>query len=453
MTDRPTAELREGALTFARISELDDRPVIGQFDAAHLKEVHRRIFQDLPHHAPGEYRPEAPAHIKGRALEHSGYRYYVHYAPRAQVEAGVEKVLSELGGPTGLRGLNAEQFSARLAKLYGDLDYLHPFQEGNSRTLRAFTSQLAREVGLELDWGATNADALSRDRLYIARDKEVIQRAFPGLDETRAMTTENRAEYEAYMRVLMPFQKADTLQTLIQDSVYRAKDLAAAQAFREGPSADALQKHPDLAGSFAQLAAIERKAEAGGSTELQRYAAVARAREVLAMDIERGERPIARLTVEAEHGRPRTPEDKVRNAQDWDRVLDQMRRRNAPAAELDPARVLRASAHLDVHRDPEAKERLRATVDSRRFHESERIAAARAFQELPREVALGSFPGLKRFYDTADNIRRTAERFPEDQRQVHIDGLLSRLPARIEKQYTPTPERNLVRGKFPDRER
>ena len=219
MDERQQVERKEGALTFGRISELDRKPVEGKFDAAHLKEIHRRIFQDLPHHAPGEYRPDAPAHIKARALEATGQRYHVHYAPRSQVDAGVEKVLSEFGGPDSLRGLNAEQFSGRMAKLYGDLDHLHPFKEGNSRTLRAFTAQLAREAGHELNWNTTNADAAGRDRLYIARDKEVMQRAFPGLNQERAMKTDSRAEYEAYIRFMTPFSQADTLHILIQESL------------------------------------------------------------------------------------------------------------------------------------------------------------------------------------------------------------------------------------------
>src|SRR3546814_20041756 len=37
---------REGRLTFARIVELKVDPVEGSFDVAHLREVHRRIFQD-----------------------------------------------------------------------------------------------------------------------------------------------------------------------------------------------------------------------------------------------------------------------------------------------------------------------------------------------------------------------------------------------------------------------
>jgi len=291
MSDKQQIEQQEGALTFARIGELDDDPVKGIFNAAHLKEVHRRIFQDLPHHAPGEYRPDAPAHIKARALEASGHRYHVHYARRSQVDPGVEKVLSDFGGPDSLRGLNADQFSERMAKLYGDLDHLHPFKEGNSRTLRAFTAQLAREAGRELNWNTTGADAVSRGRLYIARDKEVMQRAFPGLDRERAMETESRAEYEAYVRFMAPFSKADTLQKLIKESAFQAKDWDAAKAFREESREDALKKCPDLAGSFAKLDAIERKAEADGLNAQQRSAVVARAREVLATNIERGEQP------------------------------------------------------------------------------------------------------------------------------------------------------------------
>lgn len=237
MVDPRKIELQEGALTFARISELDDEPVQGTFDAAHLKEIHRRIFQDLPHHAPGEYRPDTPAHIKARALEGSGHRYHVHYAPRSLVDAGIDQVLAELGGPDRLRGLNAEQFSQRMARLYGDLDHLHPFKEGNSRTLRAFTGQLAREAGYELGWSATNTGASSRDRLYVARDKEVMQRAFPGLDEERAMATDSRAEYEAYMRFVAPFSRADTLQQLIQESLHRVQDLAAEKAPGGGAAA------------------------------------------------------------------------------------------------------------------------------------------------------------------------------------------------------------------------
>src|SRR3546814_18274818 len=88
-------------------------------------------------------------------------------------------------------------FVAAAATLYGDLDYLHPFREGNSRTLRVFTDQLASATGHDLDWQLTGRDADNRNRLYMARNRAVIDRAYPALDEARALATNARAEYEA----------------------------------------------------------------------------------------------------------------------------------------------------------------------------------------------------------------------------------------------------------------
>ncbi|PSR20302.1 MAG: hypothetical protein C7B45_15490 [Sulfobacillus acidophilus] len=187
----------EGWLTANRISELVETPVVGRFDIAHLLEIHRRIFQDLPHHGPGQFRPNAAAWVKARELE-SGDHYYVPYAPRRILESELSQVLNALHGPEAFRGLSLDRFAVRMAQLYADLDYLHPFREGNNRTLRTFTRQLAREAGFDLNWSVSNANELARDRLHRARDLAVIQRAFPGLDEQRAIETDNRMEYETY---------------------------------------------------------------------------------------------------------------------------------------------------------------------------------------------------------------------------------------------------------------
>lgn len=207
--------------SFARIRELEADPVVGTFDVAHLREVHRRIFQDSPQHGPGDYRPAMPVnspYYKSRMLESSGYRYNVAYAPSNDLNGTLSKVLRELGGADGLKGLNHDQFTARMAKLYGDLDHIHPFGEGNSRTLRVFTSQLAQEAGFSLDWGTSKADALSRDRLYVARDLAVTERVYPGLDMDRASSTPNKAEYDAYLGLVAKFKKSDSLETIIKES-------------------------------------------------------------------------------------------------------------------------------------------------------------------------------------------------------------------------------------------
>src|SRR3546814_3305273 len=45
--------------------------------------------------------------------------------------------------PSGLSRLKTAEFIKAIGKLYTELDYIHPFGDGNSRTLREFTRELA----------------------------------------------------------------------------------------------------------------------------------------------------------------------------------------------------------------------------------------------------------------------------------------------------------------------
>lgn len=202
--------------SFFRIAEILSTPVNGQFNPAHLQEIHRRIFQDSLQNQPGQLRPITPLYIKRRRLESTGHCYRVHYAPGNEFQTCIEKVLGSLTDAADWRGLGIERFSRRMASFYGDLDYLHPFVEGNSRTLRVFTAQWANTLGYQLFWGTASADAAARDRLYVARDLEVMARAFPGLNFERAAATAKRAEYEAWLSFVSNYQHHERLAALIE---------------------------------------------------------------------------------------------------------------------------------------------------------------------------------------------------------------------------------------------
>ena len=45
--DAARLQVAEAFLTATRITELDTRPLPGQFDLAHLQAIHRYIFQDV----------------------------------------------------------------------------------------------------------------------------------------------------------------------------------------------------------------------------------------------------------------------------------------------------------------------------------------------------------------------------------------------------------------------
>lgn len=191
MTDKVPASDQRQALeadyTFQRLVELRVDPVKGSFDAAHLREINRRIFQDLPglgfdQVTPGEYRPQVPPGndwIKTRRLETVEVRPSVAYSPMdTEARNRLEEVLKR-ADPAALSKLSPQEFTSSIGRLYTALDYIHPFPDGNSRTLREFTRQLAEESGYSIEWERFNQTPAGRDILYIARDISVNKLALP----------------------------------------------------------------------------------------------------------------------------------------------------------------------------------------------------------------------------------------------------------------------------------
>ncbi|MCW8200643.1 cell filamentation protein Fic [Verminephrobacter aporrectodeae subsp. tuberculatae] len=244
-----TAELRqqlEADNTFRRVFQLELEPVRGNFDAAHLKEVNRRIFQDLPGAGfgdvtPGEFRKPVPDGVdwmKQRGLSTVGGSFYVAYSRMGDAATDrLDKVL-ESAKPDALRGLKTSEFTARFAKIYAELDYVHPFSDGNSRTLRTFTKQLAKEAGYEVDWERFGRSDVGRDLLYIARDLIVNGLAKPYVQNESAMrkilSTQDRLEGNR------------ALPDLLRDAVRPSR----AVAFEQMTEREALKEYPELKDAY-----------------------------------------------------------------------------------------------------------------------------------------------------------------------------------------------------------
>ena len=154
--------------------------------------------------------------MKERRLENEGKAYNVHYASGKQLHDLIVKTLDQHNGLEGFRNLNKGQLSTKLALFYGDIDYLHPSREGNSRTLRTFTRMLCKEIGYELDWSTSNIDAKMRNTLYVARDREVICRDVLGVDlETASKKSPNEVKDLVYVGS----KKSKTLKSIIHASL------------------------------------------------------------------------------------------------------------------------------------------------------------------------------------------------------------------------------------------
>ena len=185
--------------SFLRVYELKDNPnLLHQFRKDHslpdirldfgveyLRTIHAYIFQDAPRYGttfvPGGFRDPDDSYGKTRRIGsgEKALEYKVIYSASSEIEKDLTRILNNFGGHDSLRGLDAEQVSERLAKLYADLDHVHSFGEGNSRTLREFIRQLALEAGFTLDWDTASVDDEKQHALYVARDMEVMNRRFP----------------------------------------------------------------------------------------------------------------------------------------------------------------------------------------------------------------------------------------------------------------------------------
>lgn len=51
-----------------------------------------------------------------------------------------------------MQRLSKSDFVKRLAYFYDQINYIHPFREGNGRLQRVFWSRLASDAGFEIDW-------------------------------------------------------------------------------------------------------------------------------------------------------------------------------------------------------------------------------------------------------------------------------------------------------------
>jgi len=164
-----TAETRVAAVA---LFVLEDEPLQGPINEQRLKDTHRMIFGDIYDWA-GSYRQGVGTMTKGRR---AGYE--VTYGNSQFVPSEMARIFWELAAESSLQGLNLDQFAGRLVYFYSEIDSTHPFREGNSRTLRQFSADLALAAGYELDWEPTGLTEHTRNALYVARDLAFERRQY-----------------------------------------------------------------------------------------------------------------------------------------------------------------------------------------------------------------------------------------------------------------------------------
>lgn len=128
----------ERKLVLAKLYELRQKEKLGPFNFEHFISIHRFLFEDIYPFA-GLFRTENIA--KGN----------FRFAEWEYIEQELRRVFDELQQEKELQGLNKEEFIKRLAYYMSELNVIHPFREGNGRTIREWIREISLKNGYLFD--------------------------------------------------------------------------------------------------------------------------------------------------------------------------------------------------------------------------------------------------------------------------------------------------------------
>ncbi|MCH4825950.1 Fic/DOC family protein [Planococcus halocryophilus] len=136
----------EKVYSLFRLAELRLQKPTDPLDVKSYLAIHQYILQDVYPFA-GELRKEMIS--KGSSS----------FAHPKHIETQLLKIFNELKAENYLKKLPRDQLVVRLAYFLSELNALHPFREGNGRSIREFARQLLQNAGYQLEWGKVREPA------------------------------------------------------------------------------------------------------------------------------------------------------------------------------------------------------------------------------------------------------------------------------------------------------
>ena len=136
----------EAQITFAKAVMLEETPIDDDFGFEHIKKIHAFLLCDLYEWA-GQVRTvdiskKRTKFLDAASIESIGTTCF------AKVKEGY------------FENLPFDEFVKRIAEFYNDVNYIHPFREGNGRTQRIYFTQLIRHYGYDINFADVDTDEL-----------------------------------------------------------------------------------------------------------------------------------------------------------------------------------------------------------------------------------------------------------------------------------------------------
>lgn len=162
------SKLRKAEGDIVTLAEVSIKAIPHTVDLIELRKIHKGLFNKIYDWA-GELRTVD--------IRKGSEEYFLDYN---YIENGAKFVFEELSKENYLQGLNREDFAKRLAYFYEQLNFVHPFREGNGRTQRIFWQRIANGAGYKIDWSKVVGGELDNASLTgrVENDLEPLETMF-----------------------------------------------------------------------------------------------------------------------------------------------------------------------------------------------------------------------------------------------------------------------------------
>lgn len=137
ITDANTLLLIESGAVAKRIAEIQAFPIKIK-NSSTLLDIHRHLFQDIYLWA---------GKVRTVEISKGGKQFF----PLSHFHNAFKYIDILIIEYRGISRKDKEQLAHKLAEILDNINYLHPFREGNGRTQREFLRLLAMEKGLSLN--------------------------------------------------------------------------------------------------------------------------------------------------------------------------------------------------------------------------------------------------------------------------------------------------------------
>lgn len=145
ITNKEELKEIEKIITRKTLAKLYLKPVMENFDINHLSEIHKRIFESIYPFA-GKFRT--------CSLQKDNH---VFCSP-VMIEENLNSILKRMNEEFNDSISSVAEFAFKLGKYYYELITIHPFREGNGRSIRVFIREFVLDKSRNLSFGPLDLD-------------------------------------------------------------------------------------------------------------------------------------------------------------------------------------------------------------------------------------------------------------------------------------------------------